>query len=186
MVVTTGGGAPLQGGPPPPYATLDALHFAWNDYHVRAIDLTGRRFGSLTVLGFSHNVAHYRHWLVRCDCGAETTVRGSSMTSENATKCKRCSELKLRGNISARSHGHSARPSSVYETWKAMKARCSNPTNASWKWYGAKGIKVCARWQDFPAFLADMGERPHGTTLHRINTRKDYEPSNCQWKKPPH
>ena len=67
-----------------------------------------------------------------------------------------------------------------------MKARCINPTNASWEWYGKKGIKVCERWHDFEAFLTDMGERPPETTLHRIDVHKDYEPGNCEWRKPPH
>ena len=67
-----------------------------------------------------------------------------------------------------------------------MMARCYTPTNDSWKHYGGKGIMVCERWHDFQNFLADMGERPPKKTLHRLNHNKDYEPSNCEWRTPPH
>ena len=76
--------------------------------------------------------------------------------------------------------------SPTYESWKAMMARCYNPTNDSWKHYGGKGIRVCDPWHDFRNFLTDMGERPFGKTLHRIDSNKNYEPSNCEWKVPPH
>lgn len=65
-----------------------------------------------------------------------------------------------------------------------MHARCYDPANASWEWYGARGIGVCGRWtgaDGFTAFLADMGERPDGLTLDRINPDKGYEPANCRW-----
>lgn len=65
-----------------------------------------------------------------------------------------------------------------------MKARCGNPNNISWPDYGGRGVKVCIRWQGpsgFPNFLADMGEKPEGTSLDRINVNGNYEPSNCRW-----
>lgn len=62
-----------------------------------------------------------------------------------------------------------------------MKARCSNPKHASYRYYGGRGIKVCKRWQVFANFLADMGERPSGTSIDRINNDGDYKFSNCRW-----
>jgi hypothetical protein len=62
-----------------------------------------------------------------------------------------------------------------------MLARCTNSNNAAFKWYGNRGIKVCDRWQDFKNFYVDMGARPDGLTLDRINNDGDYHPDNCRW-----
>ena len=69
----------------------------------------------------------------------------------------------------------------TYKTWRGMKLRCTNPGNASFKNYGAKGIGYDPRWEDFQAFLDDMGVRPEGMTLDRIDRSKGYTPDNCQW-----
>lgn len=71
--------------------------------------------------------------------------------------------------------------SRTYRSWDAMIQRCQNPNHNRFKWYGAKGIKVCARWRVFENFLADMGERPDGMTIDRQDETKDYEPGNCVW-----
>jgi hypothetical protein len=69
----------------------------------------------------------------------------------------------------------------LYRTWQQMIARCENPRNPGFANYGARGIKVCPRWHSLPAFLADMGERPPGTSLDRKDNAGNYEPSNCRW-----
>lgn len=73
----------------------------------------------------------------------------------------------------------------TYRSWVAMRARCSNPKHHSFARYGGRGIAICKRWESYGNFLADMGERPTGTSIDRYPDKNgDYEPGNCRWATP--
>lgn len=150
-------------------------------------DLTGLKFARLKVLSFKkiHNGKRFYTWYdCVCDCGNSVTVRGQQLTAGGT---KSCGCLNLENHYI---HGQSGcckknngKGTPTYESWTAMKARCYHKRGKDYGHYGARGIVVCDAWkQSFLTFLKDMGERPEGKSLGRINNDGNYEPGNCRWE----
>jgi len=144
----------------------------------KAINIFGQRFGRLSVLDRGENKGKQYGWICICDCGKTVNVNGNSLRSGRTKSCG-CLRAESLSQL-AKKHGLVNSPE--YGVWQAMKKRCYDAKNSDYARYGGRGITVCDRWiNSFENFISDMGKRPNGYSIDRINVDGNYEPSNCKW-----
>lgn len=138
-------------------------------------EMIGKKFNKLLVLRDSglRGARNRIKYVCLCDCGNESIVFGSPLRSGHTKSCG-CDK-----SIIMTKHGKYG--SGAYKTWDKMIQRCTNPKNHAYKNYGEKGVFVCKEWLDFKNFYADMGDRPDGMTIERLNIEDGYYKENCIW-----
>lgn len=139
------------------------------------IDLTGQRFGRLVVLEEApKNKREGPSWVCRCDCGNICVAHRKELRRGDTKSCG-CWKKETLKNRGAK---HNKK---TQKSWRGMMNRCYDSKDKRYPYYGGRGIKVCDKWHNFENFYEDMGDKPEGLTLERVNTNGDYEPSNCKW-----
>lgn len=138
---------------------------------------SGEKYGRLTAVEFFENRNGRRIWKFLCDCGKTALINHAHVKIGHT---KSCGCLNVEATKKANTT-HGMRKTSTYRIWSNMKYRCLKEKSTHYKDYGGRGIKVCGKWLKFEGFLEDMGEKPEGLTLDRIDNDGDYTAENCQW-----
>lgn len=146
-------------------------------------DLTGQKFGRLTVLRMSEKRTASRGGICicQCECGTIKEIPSLHLKNGAVVSCG-CYQKEIVKNKAKHGHQRNGHKTITFISWEKMMQRCYRENAPEYKYYGARGINVCEKWHKFEGFLEDMGERPSKElSLDRIDPNGNYEPRNCRW-----
>ena len=149
------------------------------------IDLTGMKYGRLTVVEFDRLQNHKTYWKCVCDCGLTVIATGNNLRSGNTKSCgclRRESTAALGKENTTHGESHNKR-TRLYTIWCGMRQRCSNPNRDAYELYGGKGVKLCDEWNDYNTFKmwAVSNGYADNLSIDRIESSGDYCSENCRW-----
>ena len=149
---------------------------------MRSVDLTGQKFGRLTVVRFDHKENGRKYYLCQCDCGNFKIVSNHSLKSGNTKSCG-CLHKEILTQRNKDNRIHHPENERLLRIWRAMLHRCYKETDEHYDYYGGRGIKVCDDWHNFETFQEWALAKGYADnlTIDRLDGNKDYCPENCSW-----
>ena len=153
------------------------------EINMKEIVKVGNKYNRLTAIKFVEMRGTQQYWLFHCDCGKKKVICAGFAKRGKSKSCG-CLQREVAKEIGKNIKIHGMHGTRTHRSWMAMKNRCLNKNAERYNYYGGRGITICKEWLKFENFYSDMGVRPQGKSIDRINNNGNYLKSNCKWSTP--